>query len=81
MATQSRILAWRIPMDRGAWGLHSIGSHRVRKDGSDLAHIQGEIRSHLSWGKEASELQLLSHTTQHVRCSPSTKTREALVPQ
>ena len=36
-ATHSSILAWRIPKDRGAWGLRSIGSHRVRHDCSDLA--------------------------------------------
>ena len=26
MATHSSILAWRIPMSRGAWGLQSMGS-------------------------------------------------------
>ena len=30
MATHSSILAWRIPMDRGAWQLQSTGSQRVR---------------------------------------------------
>ena len=30
MATHSSILAWRIPMDRGAWQLQSIESQRVR---------------------------------------------------
>ena len=31
MATHSSLLAWRIPMDRGAWGaLRSIGWQRVR---------------------------------------------------
>ena len=31
MATHSRILAWRIPMDRGAWrALQSMGSQRLR---------------------------------------------------
>ena len=29
MATHSSILAWRIPMDRGAWRLQSMGSQRV----------------------------------------------------
>ena len=29
MATHPRILAWRIPMDRGACGLQSMGSQRV----------------------------------------------------
>ena len=33
MATHSSILAWRIPMDRGAWqGLQSMGSQRVGHD-------------------------------------------------
>ena len=27
-----QILAWRIPMDRGAGGLQSMGSHRVGHD-------------------------------------------------
>ena len=26
MVTHPSILAWRIPMDRGAWGLQSMGS-------------------------------------------------------
>ena len=30
MATHSSILGWRIPMDRGTWGLQSMGSHTVR---------------------------------------------------
>ena len=29
MATHSSILAWRIPTDRGASGLQSMGSQRV----------------------------------------------------
>ena len=29
MATHSSILAWRIPMDRGAWWAIVIGSQRV----------------------------------------------------
>ena len=28
MATNSSILAWRIPMDRGAWWAKSMGSQR-----------------------------------------------------
>ena len=35
MATHSSILAWRIPMDRGAWWANSMGSHRVGHDLSD----------------------------------------------
>ena len=29
MSTHFSILAWRIPMDRGAWRLQLIGSQRV----------------------------------------------------
>ena len=29
MATHFSILAWRIPKDRGVWGLQSMGSQRV----------------------------------------------------
>ena len=29
MATHSSILAWRVPMDRGAWLLESMGSQQV----------------------------------------------------
>ena len=32
MANHSSILAWRIPMERGAWGLQSVGYQRVRHD-------------------------------------------------
>ena len=32
MATHSCILAWRIPIDRGAWGLTSPWGRRVRRD-------------------------------------------------
>ena len=32
MTTHSSILAWRIPMDRGAWGQQSMGSQGVRQD-------------------------------------------------
>ena len=38
MATHSSILAWRIPMDRGAGRLQSMRLHRVGHDCSDLAH-------------------------------------------
>ena len=32
MATHANILAWGIPMDRGAWWIQSTGSHKVRHD-------------------------------------------------
>ena len=37
MATPSSILAWRIPGMEEPGGLPSMGSHRVRRDWSDLA--------------------------------------------
>ena len=37
MATHSSVLAWRIPGTGEPGGLPSVGSHRVRHDGSDLA--------------------------------------------
>ena len=37
MATHSNVLAWRIPGTGEPGGLLSMGSHRVRYDGSDLA--------------------------------------------
>ena len=37
MATQSRILAWRIPWTEEPYGLQSIVSQRVRHNRSDLA--------------------------------------------
>ena len=32
MATHSNILAWRIPMNKGAWQAQSMGSQRVKHD-------------------------------------------------
>ena len=37
MATHSSVLAWRIPGTAEPGGLPSMGSHRVRQDGHDLA--------------------------------------------
>ena len=37
MATHSGILAWRIPGTEEPGGLLSMGLHRVRHDGRDLA--------------------------------------------
>ena len=37
MATQSSVLAWRIPGTEKPGGLPSMGSHRVGHDRSDLA--------------------------------------------
>ena len=37
MATHPSVLAWRIPGTGEPGGLPSVGSHRVERDGSDLA--------------------------------------------
>ena len=42
MATHSSILAWRIPGTKEPGRLQSIGSQRVRHDGSDLARTHSE---------------------------------------
>ena len=39
MATQSSVLAWRIPGTGEPGGLLSLGSHRVGHDLSDLAVV------------------------------------------
>ena len=41
MATHSSILAWRIPGMAEPGGLLSMGLHRVRHDGSNLAAAAG----------------------------------------
>ena len=43
MTTLSSIVAWRIPMDRGAWQvIQSIGSPRVGRNLRDLACMHAE---------------------------------------
>ena len=37
MATHSSVLGWRIPGTEEPSGLLSMGSHRIRHNGSDLA--------------------------------------------
>ena len=44
MATHSSILAWRIPMDRGAWG---STVHGVAKSQTRLSMHVGALRSHV----------------------------------
>ena len=39
MAPHSSTLAWRIPWAEEPGGLPSMGSHRVRRDSSDLAAV------------------------------------------
>ena len=39
MATDSSILAWRLPWTEEPGGVQPMRSHRVRHSGSDLAHM------------------------------------------
>ena len=56
MATHSSVLAWRMPWTEKPGRLHSMGSHRVGHDWSDLAaatyisspDLSSEIQTHLS---------------------------------
>ena len=48
VATHSSILAWRIPGTAEPGGLPSMGSHRVRHDGSDLA--AAALAAGFPWG-------------------------------
>ena len=43
MATHPSVLAWRIPGTGEPGGLPSMGSHRVRHDGSDFAAAEAVI--------------------------------------
>ena len=47
MATHSSILAWRNPMDRGAWWAAVIRSQRVRYNWSDLARTHAQLYENL----------------------------------
>ena len=47
MATHSSILAWRIPMDRGAWGItvHGVAESQTRLKWLST-HAQGLLTGH-----------------------------------
>ena len=47
LATHSSTLAWRIPGMEELGGLPSMGSHRVRHDGSDLAAAAAVFKKRL----------------------------------
>ena len=53
MATNSSILAWRIPWTEEPGGLHSIGLQRVEHDSSNLT-IRTEFLSAKLWFKALS---------------------------
>ena len=46
MATHSSILAWRIPMDRGAWWTRVHGVAKSRKGLSDFHFSQQKLTQH-----------------------------------
>ena len=48
MATHSSVLAWRILGTEEPGGLPSMGSHRVRHNGSNLA-AAADIHTYISW--------------------------------
>ena len=50
MATQSSILAWRIPWTGEPGGLQSMGSHRVKDNRATNAHARKTIIDSHSWG-------------------------------
>ena len=50
MATQSSVLAWRIPGTGEPGGLPSLGLHRVGHDWSDLAAAAAKQLSTHAWG-------------------------------
>ena len=60
MTTHSSILPWRIPMDREAGGLQSIGSQRVRHDRSDLARMHTPLVAPELPGNALEKLIILS---------------------
>ena len=42
MATNSSILAWRIPMDRGAWKatVHGVTARQMLFDSTDMRYLE-----------------------------------------
>ena len=56
MATNSSVLAWRIPGSGEPGGLPSMGSHRVGHNWSDLAAAAAVHNSVTSWGPSLVEI-------------------------
>ena len=76
MATHTSVLAWKIPWTEEPGGLQSIGSQRVGRDWSALAHIGnikqgGEFRYHpwkmksWKWRKPAPNMDFQQTTWHH----------------
>ena len=51
MATPSRILAWRIPMDRGVWWaiVHEVAKSRTRLSGEAQHRQAGTLAESVQW--------------------------------
>ena len=51
MATHSSILAWRIPMDRGAWRatVHGVAKSRTRLRDWACTHAHTKVRNWVKW--------------------------------
>ena len=62
MATHFSIVAWRIPWTEEPGGLQYRGSHRVRHDWSDLAHMHAYTSGeHAHASKGGTERSILLH--------------------
>ena len=72
MAIHSRILAWRIPWTVEPGELQSIGSHRVRHDGSDSTQacwFSAAVWTHSETNRSSDPTQYLLTST-----SPTSET-------
>ena len=65
MATHFSILARRIPMDRGAWWLHSPCGHRVRHDWTTKHSTAQGINSH--WNINCYRTELLFNNKKKIK--------------
>ena len=67
MAMHSSILAWRIPMDRGAWQLQSMGSRRVRHDCATITSTQTSLAPNSHYVRVFKSTQAI-HCLCHLGC-------------
>ena len=80
MATHSSILAWRIPRTEEPGGVQSMGSQRIRRDWSNLAHTHkaglksgrkpgGRVGGHKRWERGSRDRPLDLSQVTWPRCS------------
>ena len=60
MATQSSVLAWRIPMAEELGGLQSMGSQRIGHDWGLLTSSKGKVSSLPAAGRDTSRSSTIS---------------------